>query len=255
MNAHAQRALTWVAVILLIGPLGAADIKVDLSKEKVGEEPKVFQPIVGTWVVVQDGADKVIMVDGRPWMANQSQPTALLAEKARTFYGASHEDFLDNIKQFAYFPIAILNGLDDFAGGTISVKFKTVSGQLDRCSGILFNVKPSGDWLSVRYNDTEQNIVLWRFHDGVRRSVKRGPEGKYLLDKGQWHDLKMTIQGTDFKAWIDDQLALEYALPEAVSGKIGLWSKTDSTSYFKDYVVSQQRNNGFGILHSRTAEW
>jgi hypothetical protein len=23
-----------------------------------------------------------------------------------------------------------------------------------------------------------------------------------------------------------------------VSGKVGLWSKTDSTSYFKDYVVS-----------------
>jgi hypothetical protein len=23
-----------------------------------------------------------------------------------------------------------------------------------------------------------------------------------------------------------------------VAGKIGLWSKTDSTSYFKDYVVS-----------------
>ena len=24
-----------------------------------------------------------------------------------------------------------------------------------------------------------------------------------------------------------------------VAGKVGLWSKTDSTSYFKDYVVSQ----------------
>jgi hypothetical protein len=33
------------------------------------------------------------------------------------------------------------------------------------------------------------------------------------------------------------QLALEYTLPEPVSGKIGLWSKTDSTSYFKDYLV------------------
>jgi hypothetical protein len=25
-----------------------------------------------------------------------------------------------------------------------------------------------------------------------------------------------------------------------VAGKVGLWSKTDSTSYFKDYVVSPQ---------------
>ena len=48
----------------------------------------------------------------------------------------------------------------------------------------------------------------------------------------------MTVAGTDFKTYIDGQLALEYALPEPVSGKIGLWSKTDSTSYFKDFVVA-----------------
>jgi hypothetical protein len=241
MNACARRSLILVAAVLFILPLCAADIKVDLSKEKVGEEPKIFQPIVGTWVVVQDGADKVIMVDGRPWTANQSGPTALLAEKARIFYGASHEEFIDNVKQFAYYPIAILNGLENFTDGTISLKFKTVDGKLDRCSGILFNVKQNGDWLSVRYNDTENNIVLWRFHDGVRRSVKRGPEGKYMLDRSQWHDLKITVLGTDLKAWIDDQLALEYTLSEAVSGKVGLWSKTDSTSYFKDYVVSPKQ--------------
>jgi hypothetical protein len=47
----------------------------------------------------------------------------------------------------------------------------------------------------------------------------------------------MTVAGTDFKTYIDGQLALEYTLPEPVSGKTGLWSKTDSTSYFKDYVV------------------
>ena len=63
-----------------------------------------------------------------------------------------------------------------------------------------------------------------------------------MLDRSQWHELKMAVQGTDFKAWINNQLALEYNLPEPVSGKVGLWSKTDSTSYFKDYVVSQSLN-------------
>jgi hypothetical protein len=57
------------------------------------------------------------------------------------------------------------------------------------------------------------------------------------LARDQWHELKMTVAGTDFKTYIDGQLALEYTLPEPVSGKIGLWSKTDSTSYFKDYIV------------------
>jgi hypothetical protein len=238
MNAHARRGLSLMVALGFVTLLFAAEIKVDLRKEKVGNQPKSFQPIVGTWLIAQDGADKVIIVDGRPWKAAQSNPTALLAERARTFYGASHEDFIDNVKQFAYFPIAVLNGVQNFSDGSIAVKFKTVGGQLDRCSGILFNVKPNGDWLSVRYNDTENDIVLWRFHDGVRKSVKRGTRGKYMLDRDQWHELKMTVQGTDFKGWIDDQLGLEYTLPEPVSGKIGLWSKTDSTSYFKGYVVN-----------------
>jgi hypothetical protein len=239
MKHSFRGAILASATLIGLAILQAADIKPDLSKEKAGEEPKAFQPIVGTWSVVQDGKDRVIMVDGRPWVAAQNKPTALLAERARTFYGASHEDFIDNVKQFAYFPIAVMNGLDNFTDGSLSVKFKTVGGQLDRCSGMIFNVKPNGDWLSIRYNDTENNIVLWRFHDGIRKSVKRTPEGKYMIDRAQWHDLKMTVKGTDFKAWIDGQLALEYTLPEAVSGKVGLWSKTDSTSYFKDFVVSK----------------
>jgi hypothetical protein len=238
MRSHATIAI--FAAVLSIAPLGAAEIKVDLAGEKPGQEPKAFQPIVGTWVVAQDGSDKVILVDGRPWMAAQNNPTTLLAEKARTFYGASHEDFIDNVKQFAYYPIAVLNQIDNFSDGTISVKFKTVNGQLDRCSGILFNVKPNGDWLSIRFNDTESNIVLWRFHDGIRKSVKRTPEGKFPLDRAQWHDLKMAVHGTAFQAWIDNQLALEYTLAEPVAGKVGLWSKTDSSSYFKDYVLAPQ---------------
>lgn len=227
------------AVVLAIVSLSAADLKVDLSKEQIGKEPKTFQPIVGTWIVTKDDADTVIMVDGRPWVARQDSPTKLLLESARKFYGASNEEFMDNVKQFAYFPIAILNGLDDFTNGTISLKFKTVAGTNDRCSGILFNVKPNGDWLAVRYNDTENNIALWTFHDGVRRNMKFGGRNAFVLDRSLWHELKMTVQGTDFKGWIDGTLGLEYALKEPVSGRIGLWSKTDSTSYFKDYVVSQ----------------
>ena len=68
--------------------------------------------------------------------------------------------------------------------------------------------------------------------------VRRGPGREpWHLARDHWHELKMTVAGTDFKTYIDGQLALEYALPEPVSGKIGLWSKTDSTSYFKDFVV------------------
>src|ERR1022692_4905193 len=99
-----------------------ADVKVDLSKEQVGKPPATFEPIVGTWVVAQDGGDKVIMVDGRPWVASKDNPAKLLIESARKLYGTSNEELMDNAKQFAYYPVAVLRTVDNFSNGTIDRK-------------------------------------------------------------------------------------------------------------------------------------
>jgi hypothetical protein len=247
-----------------VGLLFAAEIKIDLSKEQPGKVPETFEPMVGTWLVTQDGPDKVIMVDGRPWVASKDNPTKLLLQTARKLYGTSNEELMDTAKQFAYYPVAVLKSVDDFSNGSIAMKFKTIAGDSDRCSGILFNVKPNGDWLCVRYNDTENNVALWEFHNGIRRNMKFSDRQKpFMLDRGAWHELKLTVDGAGLKATLDGATALEYTLgtepaagrrgpPNAdlfpannavlrppVSGKIGLWSKTDSTSYFKDYIVTK----------------
>lgn len=259
-------ALALAALAVAIVSVRAADIKVDLSKEQVGRTPTTFEPMVGTWVVVQDGPDKAIMVDGRPWVASKDNPTKLLIESARRLYGTSNEELMDNAKQFAYFPVAVLKSVDNFTNGTISLKFKTIAGEADRASGILFNVKPNGDWLSVRYNDTENNVALWEFHNGIRRNVRFSDRAKkFTPDRATWHELKLTVDGADLKTWLDGELALEYMLgaqpgpgrggaapnPDLVPannpvlrppvvGKVGLWAKTDTTSYFKDYVVTSK---------------
>jgi hypothetical protein len=258
-----RRVIIGVVSAAAVVSLAAADIKVDLSKETVGRPPTTFTPHVGTWVIAQDGADKVIMVDGRPWVGSKDNPTKLLIESARKLYGTSNEELMDNAKQFAYYPVAVLKSVPSFSNGTISVKFKTISGDADRASGILFNVKPNGDWLALRYNDTEHNVALWEFHNGIRRRVAGTREGMFMLDRAAWHELKITVDGAAFKSYVDDTVAVEYTLgsepgpgrggaaPNAdlfpannpvlrppVSGQIGLWAKTDSTSYFKDYVVS-----------------
>ncbi|MDP9114212.1 MAG: hypothetical protein M3O20_11085 [Acidobacteriota bacterium] len=45
------------------------------------------------------------------------------------------------------------------------------------------------------------------------------------------------MKGANTKTYIDGNPALDYDWSEPISGKIGLWWKTDSTSYFKDYLV------------------
>jgi len=254
---------TALVFAMCLGAAVAADLKVDLSKEQAGKPPAAFEPMVGTWVVTQDGPDKVIMVDGRPWVASKDNPTKLLLQTARRLYGTSNEELMDNAKQFAYYPVAVLRGVDNFTNGTISMKFKTVAGDADRCSGILFNVKQNGDWLAVRYNDTENNVALWEFHNGIRRNVKFSDRAKpFPLDRNSWHELKLTVDGPSLHVTLDGKDALDYTLGTApgpgrngaphadlfpannevlrppVAGRIGLWSKTDSTSYFKDYVVN-----------------
>ncbi|MEI6668746.1 MAG: hypothetical protein WCP29_11370 [Acidobacteriota bacterium] len=263
MTRKTQTCVLALIVTAALAPLRAADTKVDLSKETVGRAPTTFEPIVGTWVVAQDGPDKVIVVDGRPWAASKDNPTRLLVESARKLYGTSNEELMDNAKQFAYYPVALLKSVASFGNGTLSVKFKTVAGDADRCSGVVFNVKANGDWLAVRYNDTENNLVIWEFHNGMRRSVKRGVNRKFMLDRAAWHELKVIVDGAEIKGYIDGDLGLEYTLgsqpgpgrsgaaPNSdlfpannpvlqppVAGKVGLWSKTDSTSYFKDVRVS-----------------
>jgi len=256
--------------VVLVAGLAAQSVSVDLSKETVGKPPVAFEPVMGLWTIAQDAGQKVIKVDGEAYKASLDTPTRLLLDSARRLYGTSNEELMDNAKQFTVFPIAILRSVDRFTNGTISVKFKTISGNSDRASGILFNVKPNGEWLCIRYNDTENNVGLWEFHNGVRRNVRFSDRTKpFLLDHQgeaivrQWHELKMTVANADFKAWVDGVLAIEYTLgsqpgpgrnnappnPDLVpannpvlqppvNGRIGLWSKTDSTVEFKDYVVT-----------------
>src|SRR5262247_3088954 len=77
-------------------------IRVDISKDKAGGESSKFLSVVGNWSVVDDGGKKAYAVDGREWL--RGNPSRSLAENARAIYGSRHEEFIDNVKAFAYFP-------------------------------------------------------------------------------------------------------------------------------------------------------
>ena len=259
--------LTMAALAVTTTLVAQQSTKVDLSKETVGKPPTTFEPQMGTWVVAQDGPDKVIKVDGEAFKAALSTPERLMLDTARKLYGTTNEELMDNAKQFTNFPVAVMKNSPTFSNGTITVKFKTIAGNADRASGILFNLKPNGDWLCARYNDTDQNMGLWEFHNGVRRLIKFSDRAQPVsLEKNVWHDLKLVVADASVKIYINERLAIDYVLgtlpgpgrngaaphpdlfPEnnavlraPVSGKVGLWSKTDSTVEFKDYVISMTK--------------
>ena len=237
-----KRIITIASVVcaLSAGFLALAQtksIKIDVAAEKAGAEPTHFVPIVGNWIVTKDGAKNVLMVDGRQW--KRGDPSGGLADKARAIYGSKHEDFIDNVKAFAYFPYAIAQGVDDFRNGEISMRFQMVDGALDSCAGILFNVKPNGDYLAVRFNGKEDN---WSCGLSIKARVSssRGVPRTMPLQRKEWYAMKIAVQGTKLEGYLNGKKLLDYTLPEPVTGKVGVWSKTDSVSLFDDYTVMAQ---------------
>lgn len=206
----------------------------DFSDETPGAAPKNLTPVVGNWLIGQDGDNPVLVVDGRAW--SRGQPAAGIADRARGLYGERYAEFLDNVKAYAYFPYAVLNAVEDFQDGTISVRFKGVAGRIDQAAGILFDLKPNGDYYAVRANPPEDNLVLWQFKHGQRSSVKWIKNTP--TPTGKWHELKVEVRGQTVTAALDGKPYLTEELPEPVSGRVGLWSKADSVVYFDDLRVT-----------------
>ena len=205
----------------------------DFSSETVGAEPASFVPAVGNWLIGNDGNNKVLVVDGRKW--SEGQAAAGLADKARAIYGERYAEFLDNVKAYAYFPFAVFKDLEDFKEGEISLRFKPIAGRIDQGAGILFNLKPNGDYLIVRANALENNLVLFQYVRGKRSSVKWIRNTPTATQK--WHDLKVEVSGPSVKGYLDGKLYLEHTLASPVSGRVGVWSKADSFVYFDDFQV------------------
>lgn len=51
--------------------------------------------------------------------------------------------------------------ISDFRNGELAVRFEGISGRIDQGAGILFNLKQNGDYLTIRANPLENNLVLW----------------------------------------------------------------------------------------------
>ncbi len=208
-------------------------IVTDFAAETVGAMPTTFAAAVGNWSIGIDAGNKVLVVDGRKW--SRGQASTGLADKARALYGDRYAEFLDNVQAYAYFPFAVDQQVDNFTNGKITMRFKAIAGRIDQGAGILFDLKPNGDYYAIRANPLENNLVLWRFKHGQRSSVNW--VRNVVTPSRKWHDLEMTIEGKQLTASVNGKQYMKYTLPSPVSGKVGVWTKADSVVYFDDYTV------------------
>ncbi len=117
----------------------------------------------------------------------------------------------------------------------LSVKFKAVGGAVDRAAGLVFRLQDANNYYIVRANALEDNYRLYHVIKGSRRQFAGA---NFKVTSGEWHELKLECVGNKIICYYDGQKKIEATddtFKEA--GKIGLWTKADSVTYFDDLVV------------------
>jgi hypothetical protein len=133
------------------------------------------------------------------------------------------------------FPLAIADE-GSFRDLDISVKFKAIAGEVDRAAGLIWRLTDANNYYVVRANALENNYRLYHVVKG-RRVQFAG--ANFKVASGEWHELRVDCVGNKITCYYDGEKKIE-ATDDTFreSGKVGLWTKADSVTYFDDLRVS-----------------
>src|SRR5215510_4908922 len=219
--------ITWAAFCvcaLVCAALTTSAQTIDFNKDKAGEPPKGFstsltgQGKAGVWVVTKDEASP-----------NQGNVLAQTDADATGYR----------------FPLCVHDGVTT-KDADVSVKFKPVSGMKDQAAGVVWRYRDKDNYYIVRANALENNVVLYKVQNGKRedlplKGVGRAYGKKAKVLSGQWSALRVTAKGDLFTVWLNGQKLYEVEDRTFIeAGKVGLWTKADSVTYFDDLKVVAQ---------------
>jgi hypothetical protein len=233
------RALIVVAAVLLSGLPGSSTAQTsgriveDFSGEIIGTDPTSFTPQAGFWSIAANDERRVLLEDGSRWEG--SELANGLAAQARALYGERWNEFIDDLAEAAYFPLAEFNKVDAFTGGTLSVRFKVLGGNLEQDAGLAFDIRDNGDFMALKSDTIENNLVLYRSIQGVATSLQRVPNVPTTL--GEWHEQSLVIAGSHVSGLVDGRVWLDTELDAPPSGRIGVFAKRDTVVMFSEFTV------------------
>jgi len=211
-----------ICLLLFAAVTVAAQTKIDFNKDKVGSPPSDFttaltgQGQAGVWIVMVDRASP-----------NQGNVLAQTAADSTSYR----------------FPVCVFDKITA-KDADISVKFKPISGRADQAAGIVWRYRDKDNYYIVRANARENNVVLYKVQNGKREDLPLKGAGRTYGKKapvpaGQWSTLRVTAQGNLFTVYLNGEKLYEVedgTFTEA--GKVGLWTKADSVTYFDDLQVT-----------------
>ena len=122
----------------------------------------------------------------------------------------------------------------NFKDGEITVEFKANSGDTDEGGGIMWRVQDKDNYYIARFNPLEDNFTYYKVIKGDRIELKNSD---IKLSSG-WHKMKIIQKDTHFEGFLDGKKLLEFNDNSIQkSGGIGVWTKTDAKTSFKNLLV------------------
>jgi hypothetical protein len=197
----------FVAASLVLGfPCVAVAQTITFADTAVGSKPKDFEFATGggptpNWEIVVDST-----AAGGKALAQTSKDTT---------------DYR--------FPLAIYTPAV-LANVEVTVRFKPVAGSVDQAGGVVVRFADPNNYYIARANALEDNIRFYRVIKGNRQQLG-GFNGK--VKSGEWRTLTLRAEGENFTVSSDGQQLFtvsDKTFPGP--GKIGLWTKADSVTYF-----------------------
>jgi hypothetical protein len=207
-----------IVLVLFMSLLLAAQLRerrIDFENEETGKPPRFFTTAVtgdkaeGKWLVED--------VEGAP------SGKKVLTQRD----GKADED------RYAL----CLYDTDKVADIDIEVQLKSLTGDTDRCGGLVVRALDRNNYYVARADALDDDVRLYAVVQGKRTQIASQP---VVVDKNKWHKLRMAIQGRHFQVYFNDVMLFE-ADDDAFRdpGNFGVWTSADSVTQFDDLLIKQ----------------
>ena len=190
-----------------------------------------FYASVGEWSRTELEGEEVILQDGSSMAGTVS---CSLHSVLDTVLGGRYRRFLEKRHALHYYPVAVARE-SRRADGRIRANVRIGGGCVDLAAGLAFGLTNVGNSLVLAVDAGAGELQLLKFVNNTRHFLQRAALD---IPMDRWLQLEVTVAGREITGTLDGRPCLRFTAPQPVEGYVGLWSKGDTTAFFRGLEMS-----------------
>lgn len=191
-----------------------------------------FYASVGEWSQTEFDGGQVIVQDGSDMAGTVS---CALHNTLDRVLGGRYRGYLENRHARHYYPVAVKRK-SRLGDGRITVDVRLRSGCVDLAAGLAFGLTNVGNSLVLALDAAAGEIQLLEFVNNRRDFLQRS---SFEVPMDRWLRLEAAVAGKQIRGSVDGETCIRFIAPEPVSGYVGLWTKGETTAYFRGLAMDE----------------